>query len=60
MNPSGPVGNDAAEVVYDARGEINGVRVNPHFQGKELEAANATFFEMLAAAVDEKSGQTNG
>jgi hypothetical protein len=48
------VGNDAAEVVYDARGEINGVRVNPHFQGKELEAANATFFEMLAAAVDEE------
>lgn len=30
---------DAAEVVYDANGEIIGVRFNPLLRGKELTAA---------------------
>ncbi len=43
---------DAAEVVYDAQGEVAGVRFNPLLRGKELEAAKAMFFEMARAAIN--------
>ena len=43
---------DMAEVVYDAQGEIIGVRFNPRLHGKELAAAKAMFFEMARAAIN--------
>jgi hypothetical protein len=43
---------DAAETIYDAQGEIIGVRFNPRLQGKELAAAKAMFFEMMRAAIN--------
>ena len=43
---------DAAEPVYDASGELLGVRFNPLLRGKELEAAKAAFFEMMRSVVN--------
>jgi hypothetical protein len=45
---------EIVQPVYDAEGEIIGVRFHPSLKAKELEAAKAQFAAMLRSAVNEE------
>jgi hypothetical protein len=45
---------EIVQPVYDAEGEIIGVRFHPSLKSKEVEAAKAQFAAMLRSAVNEE------